>query len=200
MKLPVESRSAQWTLALLLSLVLVAEAEPFRRRCCGGGGLVAAGLGFAGGYLVGHHKHHHHGGGGCGGCGGGCGWCGGYGRKRRSLADELENQVIEDIYTKITEMDTDQCGLRLVCELAQKAPNDLALDETQILLPYFGKGESDGSFFGSYDEAAWHGQSGHDCHARYALCPWAALDLMGDLRKFKANATLEQALVGKGSF
>ncbi|XP_076050389.1 uncharacterized protein LOC143030969 [Oratosquilla oratoria] len=196
-----------WAFVLALAVLVTAEAEP-RRRCCGGGGggaLVAASLGFVGGLIAGHyhhHHHHHHGGGGCGGCGGGCGWCGGgyghgYGRRRRSLADEFENEVIEDIYTKITEMDTDQCGLRLVCELAQKAPSDLALDETQILLPYFGEGESDGSSFGSYDEAAWHGQRGHDCHARYALCPWAARDLMGGLRKFRANTTLEQAVSSK---
>lgn len=32
--------------------------------------------------------------------------------------------------------DKDQCGLRLVCELAQKDPNYLTSDETIILLPY----------------------------------------------------------------
>lgn len=37
---------------------------------------------------------------------------------------------------QIASEDKDQCGLRLVCELAQRDPRDLAEDEVQILLPF----------------------------------------------------------------
>lgn len=37
---------------------------------------------------------------------------------------------------QIAAEDKDECGLRLVCELAQKDPRELAQDEIQILLPY----------------------------------------------------------------
>lgn len=39
-------------------------------------------------------------------------------------------------FFQISSEDKDQCGLRLVCELAQRDPRDLAEDEVQILLPY----------------------------------------------------------------
>ncbi|XP_050717003.1 uncharacterized protein LOC126998866 [Eriocheir sinensis] len=149
-------------------------------------------LAFVGGYLAGRrsHHHHHHGGCvgcGCGGCGGSCGWCGGgyYGRRRRrSLEDFLGDESIMEAYEKISSEDKDQCGLRLVCELAQSDPRDLAKDEVQILLPYRGAGESDGSVYGQYDEAAWHGQKGHACLEHYPLCAFTAQQIMDEYRKY----------------
>ncbi|XP_042883483.1 uncharacterized protein LOC122260326 [Penaeus japonicus] len=186
--------------ALLLMSVLQppttdAAAEPWR-RCCRGGRFVAGALGFAGGYLLGHHHHHHHGGGcggcggGCGGCGGGCGWCGGgwYGRKRRSLDEVMNKEVLEDLYWKIAREDEEKCGLRLVCELAQKDPNDLAGDETLLLLPYRGRTENSAAlpFFGRYDEAVRHGQEGRRCHQIYASCAFPHVELMA---RYRANLT-----------
>ncbi|XP_063858856.1 uncharacterized protein LOC135099984 [Scylla paramamosain] len=153
-----------------------------------------AALAFVGGYLAGRHNHHHHhhsGGGcvdcGCGGCGGSCGWCGGdyYGRRRRrSLESFLEDAKITEVYDKIVSEDKDQCGLRLVCELAQQDPRDLANDEVQILLPYKGAGQSDGTVYGQYDEAAWHGQEGHQCAEFYPLCAFTARQIMDEYRKY----------------
>ncbi|XP_042241474.1 uncharacterized protein LOC121879052 isoform X1 [Homarus americanus] len=168
----------------------VADPEP----CCGR--LAAGALGFAGGYLIGRHRRHRcHRcgcggcGGGCGGCGGGCGWCGGgwYGRKRRSLDEMMEQEKLEDLYWKITSQDNDQCGLRLVCELAQKDPNYLSGDETVLLLPYRGRDESDETtYYGRYDKAVWHGQKGNPCHKMYPTCVLAAPEI---LVNFKANFT-----------
>lgn len=63
------------------------------------------------GYLAGHHHQHHGGGGGgcyncgCGGCGGSCGWCGGgsyYGRRRRrSIAEFVEDAKVLELYDKV---------------------------------------------------------------------------------------------------
>ncbi|XP_064118553.1 uncharacterized protein LOC135223727 [Macrobrachium nipponense] len=158
--------------------IAVPEAEP--EPCCG---LVAGALGFAGGYLIGRHSHRHRGCGGCGcgGCGGGCGWCGGgyYGRRRRSLDEILEEDVLEDIYWQISNEDQDQCGLKLVCELAQKDPNDLSKEEFMILLPYRGrKEEVTTSYYGLYDQAAWHGQEGHKCHEAFPLCAFTSAQMM----------------------
>ncbi|XP_068247414.1 uncharacterized protein [Palaemon carinicauda] len=155
----------------------IAEAQP--EPCCG---LVVGALGFAGGYLVGRHSHRHRGCGGCGcgGCGGGCGWCGGgyYGRRRRSLDEILEKDILEDIYWQISNKDQDQCGLKLVCQLAQKDPNELTRDEFLILLPYRGRYEEDASYYGLYDTAAWHGQQGHKCHEEYPLCAFTSVQMM----------------------
>ncbi|XP_071539966.1 uncharacterized protein [Panulirus ornatus] len=162
--------------------------------CCGVGAAAVGALAFTGGVLAAkhHHRHHHNGGCsscGCGGCGGSCGWCGGsYGkRRRRSLTTFLEDAEIQQAYNKIAVEDKDQCGLRLVCELAQKDPRDLAEDEIQILLPYRGAGESDGTNYGDYDEAAWHGQEGHSCPENYPLCAFTANQVMDEYRKYVKN-------------
>ncbi|XP_076044234.1 uncharacterized protein LOC143027109 [Oratosquilla oratoria] len=146
---------------------------------------VIAGLALAGGYLAGSHHHNHHSHGSCGGCGGGCGWCGGYyGRRKRGIEDFVSNSEVKETYAHIASEDKDQCGLRLVCELAQKAPQDLAEDEVQILLPYRGAGPSDGSsIYNDYDEAAWHGQLGHSCSQQYQLCGFTAAEVMKAYRK-----------------
>lgn len=165
------------------------EASP----CCGV--LAAAtvgGLAFAGGVAAAKHHHHHHHrrhgctSCGCGGCGGNCGWCGGnYGRRRRrSITSFIEDAEIQQVYAKISSEDKDQCGLRLLCELAQRDPRDLAEDEVEILLPYRGAGESDGSVYGQYDEAAWHGQEGHACPEHYPLCGFTAQQIMDEYRKY----------------
>ncbi|KAK3864597.1 hypothetical protein Pcinc_029731 [Petrolisthes cinctipes] len=165
--------------------------------CCGIGLAVVGGLAFAGGATAAkhHHRHHHHrhscGSCGCGGCGGSCGWCGGhYGKRRRRSIDFitfLEDAEIQQAYNKIAVEDKDECGLRLVCELAQKDPRELADDEVQILLPYSGSGESDGTVYGNYDEAAWHGQEGHQCHTRYPLCAFTASQIMEEYRNYNSN-------------
>ncbi|XP_069189278.1 uncharacterized protein [Procambarus clarkii] len=178
-----------WTVATLLGAgvvdLSVAEAVAAPEPCCGR--FAAAALGFAGGYLAGrHHRCHHCG---CGGCGGGCGWCGGgwYGRKRRSLDEHIEQDKLEDLYWKIAAQDKDQCGLRLVCELAQKDPNYLTEDEIVLLLPYRGRKESDETtYYGLYDKAVWHGQQGDPCHKLYPLCAFHAPEIM---QGFKANFT-----------
>ncbi|KAK4295032.1 hypothetical protein Pmani_032367 [Petrolisthes manimaculis] len=182
---------------VIVMVVVVVEADPEPHHHHHHGGRVAA-LAFAGGYLAGHHGHHHHhhghgGGGGCyncgcGGCGGSCGWCGGsYGkrRKRRSLDGFLEDSKIKNTYEKIAAEDKDECGLRLVCELAQMDPRQLADDEVQILLPYSGSGESDGTVYGNYNEAAWHGQEGRQCHSRYPLCAFTADQIMEEYRNYQ---------------
>ncbi|XP_042874210.1 uncharacterized protein LOC122254551 [Penaeus japonicus] len=196
---------ARRLLAALLVASLVVEkgvGEP----CCNRHGhhhgrpLAIGALAFAGGYIAGHHHQQHHGGGGggcyncgCGGCGGSCGWCGGgsyYGRRRRrSIAEFAEDAKVLEMYNKIASEDKDECGLRLVCELAQKDPRDLAQDEIQILLPYRGAGPSDGSVYGAYDEAAWHGQEGHSCASNYPLCAFTAQQVMHEYRKYSLNNT-----------
>ncbi|XP_071540359.1 uncharacterized protein [Panulirus ornatus] len=157
----------------------------------GAGAAIAGALVVAGAHAARHHNHHNHGGGGCyncgcGGCGSSCGWCGGgYGRrKRRSLEGFLNDTKTHETYSKIAAEDKDQCGLRLVCELAQKDPRNLAEDEIQILTPYRGAGESDGTNYGDYDEAAWHGQEGHSCADNYPLCAFTATQVMDEYRKY----------------
>ncbi|XP_076047496.1 uncharacterized protein LOC143029040 [Oratosquilla oratoria] len=166
----------------LLAATVPVHAEP----CCGAA--VIGGLAVAGGALLGaklHHHHHHHGG--YGGCGGGCG--GYYGRRRkRNIETFLADLQVQEAYTKVAAEDKEQCGLRLVCELAQKAPQDLAEDEAQILLPFRGAGPSDGtSAYSAYDEAAWHGQLGHNCSQEYQLCSYTAQQVMAAYRKFTAE-------------
>ncbi|XP_037780648.1 uncharacterized protein LOC119577047 [Penaeus monodon] len=159
-----------------------AAAAAAPEPCCGR--FAAGALGFAGGYLIGHHRH------GCGGCGGGCGWCGGgwYGRKRRSLDEVMDEDTLEEMYWKIASKDSDQCGLRLVCELAQKDPRELEDDEIVFLLPYRGREESDETTsFGKYDKAVWHGQEGNPCHKIYPLCVFPNAEILLHLR---TNATL----------
>ncbi|XP_042241475.1 uncharacterized protein LOC121879052 isoform X2 [Homarus americanus] len=90
-------------------------------------------------------------------------------------------------FAGITSQDNDQCGLRLVCELAQKDPNYLSGDETVLLLPYRGRDESDETtYYGRYDKAVWHGQKGNPCHKMYPTCVLAAPEI---LVNFKANFT-----------
>lgn len=47
-----------------------------------------------------------------------------------------------------------------------------------------GSGESDGTVYGNYNEAAWHGQEGHQCHTRYPLCAFTANQIMEEYRKY----------------
>ncbi|KAK3878211.1 hypothetical protein Pcinc_017145 [Petrolisthes cinctipes] len=170
-----------------------AAAAPAPVPCCGRGKGAAFGLGFVGGLLIGRHRRRWHGGGGggcggggCGGggggCGGGgCGWCGGcgYGRKRRSLDEVIDTDQLEEIFFKIAREDKDECGLRLVCELASKESHQLSEDEIIYLLPYRGREESDGkTSFGKYDKAVWHGQKSHPCHKLYSLCPYPATSII----------------------
>ncbi|XP_045135262.1 uncharacterized protein LOC123518526 [Portunus trituberculatus] len=152
-----------------------AAAEP----CCGRG--AAGALGFVGGFVIGRavghrHHHHHHG---CGGCGGG--WCGGCGRRRRSLDEVMGTGKLEEVYRLITSKDKDQCGLRLVCELAQKNQRDLTDSEVTVLLPYWGLEESDEkSYYGRYDKAVWHGQQGTPCKELFPRCMYSANQIMTD--------------------
>ncbi|XP_045609385.1 uncharacterized protein [Procambarus clarkii] len=184
-------------------LVKVVVAEPcstchhHHRHGGGGGGgaLAVSALAFVGGYELGRQSQYNYGGRGssdycpdcgCGGCGESCGWCGGnYGRRRRrSIQGFLEDAEIKKTYSQIAAEDKDQCGLRLVCELAQKDPRELAEDEIQILTPYKGTGESDGTTYGNYDEAAWHGQEGHSCPTNYPLCAFTAQQVMEEYRSY----------------
>ncbi|XP_071540360.1 uncharacterized protein [Panulirus ornatus] len=162
--------------AVLLLVVEVVVAEP----CCGrhhhhrgGGALVAGGLGFVGGFVAGRFSGRHH---------GGC--CG---RKRRDIHTFLQDPKIIETYKEIAEEDKDQCGKRLVCELAQREFEELVDDEEQILQPYRGDGISDGTIYGDYDEAAWHGQEGHSCAGNYPLCAFTATQVMGEYRKYSAD-------------
>ncbi|XP_050708675.1 uncharacterized protein LOC126993584 [Eriocheir sinensis] len=172
MKLGVASPAGVWVVVVVVLLGVGVEQPPGTEGaaaphgCCRRGRFAAVALGFIGGFVVGRHGGHHHGGcggcgGGCGGCYGGCGWCGGghYGRKRRSLDEAMGKEKLEDLYGQIAAKDKDQCGLRLVCELAQKDQLDLTDSEVTILLPFWGREESDEqSFYGRYDKAVWHGQ------------------------------------------
>ncbi|XP_053636955.1 uncharacterized protein [Cherax quadricarinatus] len=179
--------------------ILVSYIEVEASPCCGVGVVAVGALAFTGGVIAGrhhqrHHHHHHHIheclSCGCGGCGGACGWCGGnyYGRRRRrSISAFIEDAEIQQAYKKVAVEDKDQCGLRVVCELAQKDPRELAEDEIQILLPYRGAGESDGTTYGNYDEAAWHGQEGHSCPSNYPLCAFTADQVMTEYRKYIKN-------------
>ncbi|XP_042874211.1 uncharacterized protein LOC122254552 [Penaeus japonicus] len=167
--------------AFVAALLLAQTGDVESAACCGrrrGGALAVGALAFAGGYAIGHHKSHHHGGGGC------CNSCGGCGRRRRSIESFLEDPKIQETYKGIAAEDKDECGLRLVCELAQKEPQDLAQDERQILVPYRGAGPSDGSAYGTYDEAAWHGKEGHGCASNYPLCAYTAQQVMEEYRKY----------------
>lgn len=52
-----------------------------------------------------------------------------------------------------------------------------------VTLSCRGAGESDGSVYGQYDEAAWHGQEGHECSEHYPLCTFTAKQIMDEYRK-----------------
>ncbi|XP_069941292.1 uncharacterized protein [Cherax quadricarinatus] len=190
---------------LVMMVVKVVVSEPcstcYQHHHRRHGGLAVVGaLVFAGEYELGRHNHNHHDRGedcydcGCGGCGDSCGWCGGnYGRRRRrSIEGFLEDAAIKETYSKIAVEDKDQCGLRLVCELAQKDPRDLAYDEIQILTPYRGAGESDGTTYGNYDEAAWHGQKGDNCPTTYPLCAFTSDQVMAEYRKYAKQHPQDQ--------
>lgn len=51
-----------------------------------------------------------------------------------------------------------------------------------------GAGKGDGSKYGQYDEAAWHGQEGHACPQQYLLCAFTAEQIMDEYRKDAAAA------------
>ncbi|XP_027212547.2 uncharacterized protein [Penaeus vannamei] len=177
---------ASAVLSAALAVVFLAQIGDVESApCCGrrrGGALAVGALAFAGGYAIGHHKsHHHHGGGGC------CNSCGGCGKKRRSIEAFLEDPKIRETYKEIAAEDKDECGLRLVCELAQKDPQGLAPDERQILAPYRGAGASDGSAYGAYDEAAWRGKESRGCAASYPLCAFTAQQIMQEYRKYVSS-------------
>ncbi|KAG0727584.1 hypothetical protein GWK47_034351 [Chionoecetes opilio] len=171
--------------------------------CCGLAAVAVSGLAFSRGTGVAlgkHHKHHHHrrrqcSSCGCGGCGGNCGWCGGnYGRRRRrSLENFIADPEVQEVYAKISSEDKDECGLRLVCELAQTDPRELTDDEVQILSPYKGAGESDGTAYGRYDEAAWHGQEGHACPHHYPLCAFTTTQIIDEYIKYVSSNQTFQA-------
>ena len=55
------------------------------------------------------------------------------------------------------------------------------------LFPYRGAGVSDGSMYGQYDEAAWHGQEGDLCSEQYPLCAFTAKQIMDEYREYVAN-------------
>ncbi|CAL4061473.1 unnamed protein product, partial [Meganyctiphanes norvegica] len=116
-----------------------------------------------------HNRHHHHGGCGCHSC------CG---RKKRGIPDGANATLIEELYTQVASLDEDQCGLRLICELAQKGDHQLTGREKLVMLPYSGESAHDGSKFGLYDEAVWHGQEERECHAVYPLCAFSASHIM----------------------
>ncbi|XP_068248845.1 uncharacterized protein [Palaemon carinicauda] len=175
----------------MLIFPFVAETKP----CCKVEALAVGALAFTGGVLLTKHlykkQRHHHGGChscSCGGCGGGCGWCGGsyYGRRRRrrSIASLLQEEWVHDVYKVVAESDKDQCGLKLLCELAQRDPRELLSDEVDILLPYSGRGKSDGTIYGDYDEAVWHGQEGHKCPAQFPLCHLTSGQIMAEYREY----------------
>ena len=50
-----------------------------------------------------------------------------------------------------------------------------------------GAGENDGTVYGQYDEAAWHGQEGHQCPEHYPLCAFTARQIMDEYRKYVSN-------------
>ncbi|CAL4061477.1 unnamed protein product, partial [Meganyctiphanes norvegica] len=149
----------------------VAEAAAVAQPCCGRGAAFVAGA--ATGAAVSRIRHH-----GGGGFGGGCGCAGCCGRKKRGIPDELSNELIEELHDKIASDDSDQCGLMLVCELSQKEDHHLTGHEKLVMLPYKGAGASDGTKFGLYDEAVWHGKEGRECHKLYPLCGFSAPEIM----------------------
>ncbi|CAL4099929.1 unnamed protein product [Meganyctiphanes norvegica] len=172
----------------LLALDPEAHAEAAPAPCCG------RGAAFIGGALIGGAIGRRRGGCGFGGCsggwGGGGGWggsCGGCysccGRKKRGITDGIHVHFVEDLHEKVALEDIDQCGLRLVCELSQKEDHKLTGNEKLIMMPYKGVGLSDGSNFGLYDEAAWHGQEGRECHKLYPLCGFSAPEIMWHTRQ-----------------
>ncbi|XP_071540378.1 uncharacterized protein [Panulirus ornatus] len=176
---------------LVVALVMVAvvpltEAVP----CCGrpqyDSGSVAGSLAVAGSFAGSHSHGRPAWGYGCSIHHGGCHSV----RRRRSLEDFLKDTKIQEIYTQIAAEDKDQCGLRLVCELAQKDLQDLAEDESQILNPYSGAGKSDGTHYGNYDEAVWYGKEGHSCATHYQRCAYTSDQVMDAYRKYsKDNPT-----------
>ncbi|XP_037780655.1 uncharacterized protein LOC119577053 [Penaeus monodon] len=164
-------------LRAVLAMVFLAQSGDVESAPCCGTVLAVGALAFAGGFAAGHHKGRHH-----------KGCCG---RKHRSIETFLEDPKIQETYKEIAAEDKDECGLRLVCELAQKDPQALVPDEKQILAPYRGAGASDGSAYGAYDEAAWHGKEGRSCAASYPLCAFAAQQIMQEYRKYvNSNETV----------
>ncbi|CAL4105548.1 unnamed protein product [Meganyctiphanes norvegica] len=141
----------------------VANPEP----CCGRGGAFVRGA--VVGAAVSRIRH---------GGGGGCGCHGCCGRKKRGIPDIFNKDKVEHYHKKMLADDKNQCGLRLICELAQKDEARITGKEKLVMLPYRGSGASDGSSFGLYDEAAWHGSEGRNCHLLYPLCSFAADHIM----------------------
>jgi len=93
-------------------------------------------------------------------------------------------------HRKIASEDTDQCGLKLVCELSQKEDSHLTGHEKLIMLPYKGSQASDGTTFGLYDEAAWHGSEGRECHKLFPLCAFSAPEIMWHTRQINITQPL----------
>ncbi|CAL4080682.1 unnamed protein product, partial [Meganyctiphanes norvegica] len=146
-----------------------AEASPAPRWGRGGAFIAGALIGGA----IGRRR-------GRGGCG--CRRC--CGRKKRGIPDGIiSNQILEEMYENIATEDIEQCGLRLICELSQKEDHKLTGQEKLIMLPYSGVRVSDGSKFGLYDEAAWHGQENRECHKLYPLCGFSAPEIMWHTRQ-----------------
>ncbi|CAL4105546.1 unnamed protein product [Meganyctiphanes norvegica] len=140
----------------------VADPEP----CCGRGGSFVRGA--IVGAAISRIRHR----------GGGCGCSSCCGRKKRGIPDIFNKDKLEHYHKKMSAEDKNQCGLRLVCELAQKDEAKLTGKEKLVMLPYKGSGVSDGTSFGLYDEAAWHGSEGRDCHLVYPLCSFVAQHIM----------------------
>ncbi|CAL4061471.1 unnamed protein product, partial [Meganyctiphanes norvegica] len=97
---------------------------------------------------------------------------------KRGTTDGANTTIFEELYTKVANLDEDQCGLRLICELAQKRNHQLTGKEKLVMLPYSGESAHDGSKFGLYDEAVWHGQEERECHVVYPLCTFSASLIM----------------------
>ena len=51
-----------------------------------------------------------------------------------------------------------------------------------FILIFRGTGPTNGSIFGSYDEAVWHGQEGHDCSENYYKCNSTAQKMMQEFK------------------
>ncbi|XP_042238545.1 atypical protein kinase C-like isoform X3 [Homarus americanus] len=88
------------------------------------------------------------------------------------------------------ERDLENFDPQFTAEPVQFTPDDQRaienIDQSEFE-GFEGAGESDGTIYGDYDEAAWHGQEGHPCPINYLLCAFTAHKVMDEYRKYVTN-------------
>ncbi|XP_064088314.1 uncharacterized protein LOC135202784 [Macrobrachium nipponense] len=95
---------------------------------------------------------------------------------KSGTGEEDESVALERLLDLIRSQDVTGCGLRLMCDLANRNENELDALRLGILnlvepLPKPGEGILPSGGAGDYKMSRFHGQSGEDCFSLYPSCP-----------------------------